>query len=162
VNEILNKLSSYNVFNYLLPGIVFSVIASEFIQWPFTQRNIIVELFLYYFVGLVISRFGSVVIDPIIKGIGLVRFENYKDYILAEKKDAKIEVLSEVNNTYRTFCSLLVLLLLLKGYLKVETRWPSIKPWNGTLLVVLLLILFSFSYRKQSNYISQRVKAAKE
>jgi hypothetical protein len=160
VNELLNKISSYNVFNYLLPGIVFTVVASELLHYPVAQRDIITELFLYYFVGLVISRFGSVIIEPLAKGIRLVRFAKYKDFVLAEKKEPKLELLSEVNNTYRTFCSLFVLLLLLKVYLRMETRFPSIRSWDGTILVILLLILFLYSFRKQTAYITQRIKAS--
>ena len=159
MNEWLSKLSSYNVFNYLLPGIVFAVLASEVTHYPIGQRDIITAAFLYYFVGLVVSRFGSLIVEPLLKSLSLVRFADYKEFVVAEKKDEKVGLLSEVNNTYRTFCSLFILLLLLKLYVKIQDRFPFLREWEGTVLAVLLLVLFLFSYRKQTSYITKRIKA---
>ena len=66
VNELVNKISSYNIFNYLLPGIVFATLADKMINYPIANHNILVAAFLYYFVGLVVSRFGSLVIEPLL------------------------------------------------------------------------------------------------
>lgn len=159
MKEILDKLSSYNLFNYLLPGIIFVVLASKVTHYSFIQQDIIVGAFLYYFVGLVISRLGSLIIEPLLKYLSFLRFANYKDFVSASKKDEKLELLSEVNNTYRTLCSLFILLLLLKLYEKIEGRFSILKEWDGIILVVLLLVTFLFSYRKQTSYITKRIKA---
>lgn len=159
MKEILSKLSSYNLFNYLLPGIVFVVLASKVSHYSFIQQDIVIGAFVYYFVGLVISRFGSLVIEPLLKRFSFVQFADYKDFVVASRKDEKIELLSEVNNTYRTLSSLFILLLLLRLYEKIEGRFPGLKDWQGFILVVLLLIIFSLSYRKQTSYISKRIKA---
>jgi hypothetical protein len=159
MNELLNKLSSYNVFNYLLPGIVFAVLAGEIIHYPIVQRDILTGAFLYYFVGLVVSRFGSLIIEPLLKALSFVKFADYRDFVAVSQKDAKLEVLSEVNNTYRTLASLFSLLLLLKLYVKLEGRFPWLKAWDATTLAVLLLVMFLFSYRKQTSYITNRIKA---
>jgi hypothetical protein len=159
MNELLSKLSSYNVFNYLLPGIVFAILAGEVIHYPIAQRDILTGAFLYYFVGLVVSRFGSLIIEPFLKAISFVKFADYKDFVAVSQKDPKLEVLSEVNNTYRTLASLFTLLLLLKLYVKVEDRCPVLREWSGTVLAVLLVILFLFSYRKQTSYVTKRIKA---
>ena len=158
MKELLDKLSSYNIFNYLLPGVVFAALTGDLIPYPVSERDILKSAFLYYFVGLVISRFGSLIIEPLMKRLSLVKFAAYKDFVAASKKDEKLEVLSEVNNTYRTFCSLFTLLLLLKLYMLVEERVPYLKEWNATILVVLLLVMFLFSYRKQTAYITKRIK----
>lgn len=68
-------------------------------------------------------------------------------------------MLSEVNNTYRTLASLFSLLLLLKLYVKLEGRFPSLKEWDATILTLLLLVMFLFSYRKQTSYITRRITA---
>ena len=158
MNELLNKLSSYNVFNYLLPGIVFAILAGEIIHFPIVQRDILTGAFLYYFVGLVISRFGSLIIEPLLKTLSFVKFAEYKDFVAVSQKDSKLEVLSEVNNTYRTLASLFSLLLLLKLYLKLEGKFPFLKGWDATILAALLLVVFLFSYRKQTAYITKRIK----
>jgi hypothetical protein len=129
------------------------------VHYPIAQRDIVTGAFLYYFVGLVVSRFGSLVLEPLLKRVSFVRFADYRDFIAASKKDPQIDVLSEANNTYRTLCSLFSLLLLLKLYVKVEGRFPLLRDWDATVLAVLLLVMFLFSYRKQTSYITRRIKA---
>lgn len=159
MKELLDKISSYNLFNYLLPGIIFAVLASDITHYPIVQRDIFTAPFMCYFVGLVVSRFGSLVIGPLLKRLSFVRFAPYSDFVVASQKDTQLQVLSEANNTYRTLCSLFTLLLLLKLYMRVEGRLPFLKEWHATTLVVLLLVMFLFSYRKQTSFITKRIKA---
>src|ERR1700693_3580349 len=98
MNELLTKLSSYNLFNYLLPGVLFAVVASEATPYQFVRKDIVTGLFLYYFLGLVVSRFGSLVIGPILKSLSFIKFADYKAFVAASKKDAQIEVLSDAYN----------------------------------------------------------------
>jgi hypothetical protein len=159
MKDILSKLSSYNLFNYLLPGVIFVVVASKFTHYSFVQQDIIIGPFLYYFIGLVISRFGSLTIEPFLRRLSFLKFADYKDFIAACKKDEKLELLSEVNNTYRTLCSLFALLILLKAYEGIEARFSALKDWSGIILVALLLVMFLFAYRKQTLYVINRIKA---
>lgn len=160
MKEILDKLSSYNLFNYLLPGIIFVVLVSKVTHYSFMQQDIIIGAFLYYFIGLVISRFGSLVIEPFLKWFSFLRFTDYKDFVSASKKDDKLELLSEVNNTYRTLSSLFILLFSLKLYEKIEGRFSILKEWSAIILMMLLLIIFLLSYIKQTSYITKRIKAS--
>ena len=52
-----------------------------------------------------------------------------------------------------------MLLLLLKLYVKVEAEFPGLKMWDATILIVLLLIMFLASYRKQTRYITERIES---
>lgn len=159
MNELLTKLSSYNLFNYLLPGVLFATIGGPIVHYQLIQKDIVSGLFVYYFLGLVVSRLGSLILEPLLRRFSFVRFANYSDFVAASKKDPQIEVLSEGNNTYRTLCSLFGLLLLLKLYETIEWRFPSLAPRRLMVIIVLLFILFLFSYRKQTSYITKRVKA---
>ena len=159
MNELLSKISSNNVFNYLLPGVVFAVLAGDIIHDPITKSDIITRVFFYYFVGLVVSRFGSLVIEPLLKAISFVKFVDYKEFVAVSQKDPKLDVLSEVNNTYRTLASLFTLLLMLDLCVKLEGKYPRLKEWDTTILSVLLLVMFLFSYRKQTAYITKRIKS---
>lgn len=158
MKELLDKISSYNVFNYLFPGILFAVISNEFTAYSFLQDNLIIGAFVYYFIGLVISRFGSLVIEPLLRKLSFLKFANYKDFVSASKKDAKIEVLLEINNMYRTLISMFVLIFLLKLYELIESSAPILKDWSTYILLALLLVMCLFSYRKQTNYITKRIK----
>ena len=116
MKDLLDKISSYNLFNYLLPGILFVCISKYFTDYNFIQDNDFIGAFLYYFIGMVISRFGSLFVEPILKRISFLKFADYESFIVASKKDEKIELFSEVNNTYRTITALFIILLLLKIY----------------------------------------------
>lgn len=159
MKELLDKVSSYNLFNYLLPGIIFAVLAGDLIYSPISKRDILIGAFLYYFVGLVVSRFGSLVIEPLVNLTSIVKINDYKDFVAASKKDEGVGLLSEVNNTYRTLCSLFALLLLLKLYARVEVMFPLLKELDATILWVLLLIMFLFAHRKQNQYLKKRIDA---
>ena len=116
MKDILDKISSYNLFNYLLPGILFVYISKYFTDFDFVQTDTLIGAFFYYFVGMIVSRFGSLFIEPILKKIGFLKFADYKNYVSASKLDSKIELFSEINNTYRTLISTMFLLGVLKFY----------------------------------------------
>lgn len=161
MKDLLEKLSSYNLFNYLFPGIVFVVILKGITSYSLLQENLIIGVFVYYFVGLVISRFGSLIIEPLLRKLTFLKFADYKEFVDASKKDEKIEILSEVNNMYRTLCAMFILLIILKFYEWMETNAPIIKDWSNWIVITLLLFMFLFSYRKQTQYITKRIKANK-
>jgi hypothetical protein len=162
MNELLTRLSSYNIFNYLLPGAVFAALSGPLAGVTLVQSDILMAAFYYYFVGLVISRFGSLVIEPILRRASFVKLAPYKDFVRAAASDPKIEVLSEVNNTYRTLMALFLLLLLLRGLRWVEDRVVELRSWNGVGIVVLLVVLFLFSYQKQTGYVRERVQQSED
>ena len=159
MKDILDKLTTYNIFNYLLPGTIFVYILKVFTGFDIAQTDTLIGGFLYYFVGMIISRCGSVFIEPFLRWTKFVKFEEYKNYIKASKIDTKIELLSEVNNSYRTIISMLTLLLIAKGYKSLIDKFQVIDEISMAIIVVLLFTLFIFSYRKQTNYITKRVKA---
>jgi len=161
MKDLLEKLSSYNIFNYLLPGIVFVVVADALTTFHFVQQDIVLGVFLYYFIGLIISRLGSIVIEPILKWSKFVKFAPYADFVSASKKDKSLEVLSEANNMYRTLCSLFVSLILLKIYERLSISFPIMGRWATEFLVVGMLALFCLSYRKQTQYITKRIQSTK-
>jgi hypothetical protein len=96
MKEIINKISSYNLFNVLLPGIIFIVFLEEFTQYSIIRDSIIINLFIFYFVGILISRFGSLLVEPLFKKIKLIKFSNYDDFvkyskIVEKNKTKKVE-----------------------------------------------------------------------
>ncbi len=159
MSELLDKISSYHLFNYLLPGVLFAVTGSKITHYSFLEKEVLVAAFLYYFIGLVVSRVGSLLIEPILERSKFVQFADYKRFCAASKKDPKIELLSEANNTYRTLCALFVSLLLLKAYEKVAQHVPWFESHGSLVLSIFLLLMFAFAYRKQTKYITKRIEA---
>lgn len=162
MDKILEKLSSYNIFNYLFPGAVFCVIADRYFTIPLLQDSIIEGLFLYYFVGLVISRFGSIAIEPLLMRLRIIQYSDYSDFVKASKADPKIEILSESNNMYRSLLSAVALLCLIIVTNKLVIDHPDFGDCVKYALLPALIVLFGFSYKKQTDYISKRVSANKD
>lgn len=161
MKDLLDKIGAYNIFNFLLPGVLFAVILESLTSYSITQENLAVGAFLYYFVGLVISRFGSVVVEPVLKKLYFVKFMPYADFVSASQNDPKIEILSQENNMYRTFTALFVLLLFAKTYELFARNYPLLNEQGPIIAVIVLMITFLFSYRKQTSYITDRIKVTK-
>ena len=159
MKEILDKLSSYNIFNNLMPGVLFVIFTKSLTDYNFIQSDILLGSFLYYFLGMVISRFGSVVYEPVLKKIKILKFKDYSSYVSASKKDVKIELLSEVNNAYRTINAMLFLIFAVKIYNLIATKFQLSDNFSTYFSSILIFILFLFSYTKQTKYINKRIEA---
>ena len=60
MDSLLNLLNEYELFNNIFPGIIFFYFSSLQNYIPnFDKIDIYEKLFLYYFIGLIISRIGS-------------------------------------------------------------------------------------------------------
>lgn len=161
MKTVIEKLSSYNIFNYLLPGVLFAGLGEQITSFSLIHENWIIGMFLYYMTGLIISRIGSLILEPLLKKTKFVRFADYKDYVEATKVDSKIEIFSEQNNMYRTLSSLLIVLVILKVFDELKYLWPFGDDANGFIILAIFLLVFLLSYRKQTQYVVQRVINAK-
>lgn len=171
MSELLSKLSTYNLFNYLLPGVIFTLALKRIWNWDVIPSDIASAIFLYYFIGLVISRVGSLFLEPYLKKKKFVVFADYDDYLKASVTDDEIKTLSEANNMYRTFSSLFICLLGVTVYqfvsrplvnfiyyiLNVEPSKYVYMAIDTGILVIMMTALFLFAYRKQTSYIRKRV-----
>jgi len=157
MKDLFDKISSYNIFNYLLPGVLFVVIARQYLGWNFVQNDPLTAGFVYYFIGLIISRFGSIVIEPILKKTKFLQYAEYTKYLSAVKTDDKIEILLEVNNTYRTLATLVFLLFVLRGYKFLELKFSISDEFTIYFTGCIVLIMFLFAHRKQTSFIKKRV-----
>lgn len=160
MNDLLKQISSYNLFNYLLPGAVFCILLNSFFNYPLIPENIFAAAFFYYFVGLTISRVGSIAIEPILKFLRIIESDDYADFVDASRYDSKIEILSESNNTYRTLIALPICALIFHFCQTVSHVLALSVPLQGTILLFSILGLYILAYRKQSKYVSTRVEVA--
>jgi hypothetical protein len=159
MTDVLARLSSYNIFNYLLPGIVFAITSNKLFGLSFAQGEIVVDLFIYYFIGLVISRVGSMIIEPVLARTGLVKRIEYEEFVAASRRDSKLELLSEANNTYRSLAAMILVLGLLRAYSIAENWVLWLREWRMGFLLGGSFVLFVLAYRKQSKYLVNRVRA---
>ncbi|MDK0764145.1 hypothetical protein P5E87_15380 [Clostridium perfringens] len=157
MESFLNQLTSYNILNNLLPGTIFCYILKYFLNIDLISSNLIGDLFFYYFCGMIISRIGSILIEPLLKKTKFVKFVDYKLFLKASKEDSKISILSETNNMYRTFIALFISILIVKIYNYYSNIYIVLKNYSDIIIIAALLILFLVSYKKQVNYIKDRV-----
>ncbi|HDL6888154.1 TPA: phosphohistidine phosphatase [Yersinia enterocolitica] len=154
MESFLEKISSYNIFNNLLPGAVFLFFFEKTIGYSIASDDVVKNIFLYYFTGLIIGRVGSIAIEPLLRKI--VKFAEYDRFLKAATIDPKIDVLSEANNMYRTLFTMSFLLLMISLILFFINRT------HGNVISICIYLfmcfLFIFSYVKQTNYIVMRVK----
>lgn len=128
MNEILNKLTSYNIFNFLFPGAVFCIIAEHINIMP-SPSDLAKQLLWYYFVGMVISRVGSVIVEPLLRLVKFIPKGDYSAFLRASEVDEKLEVMVEAMNTFRTMASAFLMLILgvllgsVSGYVGISVEW---------------------------------------
>jgi len=158
MNEILEKISSYNLFNYLMPGVLFLVIVESSTNYSLMNDNIVLTAFIAYFVGLIISRVGSLVVEKVLRKTNFLKFKSYKDFVAASQKDPKLEVLSEQNNSYRTIIAMLIMAGVTKAYGWLASKVVFFDEWKLGIVSTLILIMFLFAYKKQTKYISDRIE----
>ena len=116
MSDFLNKLSSYNLFNNLLPGILFVVLLNHFTQYRILQDNLLLSVFYYYFIGLTISRISSITIELFLKKVKFIAFRDYHLFVNANKKDSKLDVLVETNNKFRVILTMILLVIFSKVF----------------------------------------------
>jgi len=159
LKDLISKLSSYNLFTNLLPGILFVALLKELTDFSLIFDPLFLGLFLYYFIGIVINRIGSLVVEPILIKAKFLTFVDYPKFVKASKMDAKIEILSENNNICRSLVALCIILLLAIGYEWLMSKCAFIDTHSNIILIVLLFVIFLFSYRKQTKYVVKRCNA---
>lgn len=162
MDKVIDKLSAYNIFTNFFPGVIYCFLADKLFGIPLIQDNLVVAAFFYYFCGMVISRVSSVVLEPMLKKANFVEFVDHKRYVAALGKDEQIGVLLETSNAYRSVVALIVCVLATGGWVAAVTAFPSVEAHAHYLLLVCLLVLFLFAYRKQTQYIVARVELHKE
>ena len=159
MESVLEKLSSYNIFNNLLPGVMFVIFAKQFTNINLVQEDVFIAAFLYYFIGLIISRVGSLVLEPLLIKIGLIKYASYEKYVAISAKDPKLDILNETNNMFRTMATLFIFILGAKVYDQIISSYPKLESIQFYFWSISLFLLFLFSYWKQSKYITKRINS---
>ena len=155
--SLFGKISNYNILNNLIPGAILCVVFKYLVGYDFMNVGTLELVVIFYFAGMINSRVGSLILEPILKKIKWVTFRDHHSFVEAEQKDKKINSLVEVNNMYRSIISVAVMALLVKlYYVCVEQHWDfgNVSEW---VLLVAILVLFAFAYKKQTKYIVSRI-----
>lgn len=161
MGEAFNKITIYEFFNVLFPGVLLGAYSMELFGIEFYSNNnmvfqTIIVLCLAYFLGLVVSRLGSLLVEPIAKKTGLIRWN--EKYYRAEEKDSKLPTLLKDFNMYRSIISLAFLIFAITVFRCLFYESMQWQELIFRLMVsIAVLIIFLLSYRKQSILIERRV-----
>ena len=158
MKAILEKLSAYSIFSYLVVGLLFVALGERLTSFSLVQRSWVFGIVIYYFIGLVISRVGALIVKPLLERIGFIKEAPYEDYVEASRSDGKIDILSTQKNMFRTFCAMVMMLI----GLKIGEKVIGVLPWGADvydfIMLAGLFVLLVFSYRKQAQEVVRRVR----
>ena len=157
MEKFIDKLDEYNIFNYLFPGVIFTYLLKYYVGIDIFQENIIEMLFIYYFMGSIISRIGSIIVEPILIKCKFIQYAPYETYNKVCKDDKKISQFLVANNMYRTICSGASLLLFIKLFKEIIVMINISVNLTNTVLIILIMVLYLFAYKKQTKIIFERV-----
>ena len=158
MSSILGKLGSYQILTNILPGAFFVWMLRFLFDLAIPTENVVEDILTYYFVGLVLNRISSLVVQPILSHIRLIKYGSYSDFLLAEKVDPKIEILSETNNSFRSLLTCAIMLPVAFGLATLHSSWAWFSMHWKWFAILFLIALFFFAYRKQTKYICERIK----
>ena len=112
MEKIISSIPVYNLLTNLIPGTVLAALLKFCVEgcdiFSLTN-NIWILAVILYFLGIINSRISSLVFEPLIKMLKIVKFVPHKDFTDAELKDTsgKLTQLSRMNNEYRSYISVL-------------------------------------------------------
>lgn len=155
MEKIIEKLEIYQFINYIFPGVIFGTIFTKIIGENFLDNNIVIAIIEYYFIGLVLSRIGSVLIKPMLEKLKVVNFEQYEEFVKCGKKDDKVDLLQREANQYRTYIATFICLSVVEAYLCITNK----TFYEIILLFIALVIIFILSYKKQTDFVIKRINA---
>lgn len=115
-----------------------------------------------YFIGMVNSRLGSLILYPILKKTKFIQEAEYPDFVAAEKKDSKVTILSDINNVFRSFANVMLLLLCSLGIKNIDCISNYVEANINWIALISLFVLFLFSVRKQTSFVRKRVETNKK
>lgn len=157
LGKMIEKLSAYQIFNYLFPGIIFNYGIEQITSFKLVPEDMLYRLFVYYITGMILSRIGSTIIEPIYKKSCIVVYARYKDYLDALEHDQKLDILVMENNTFRTLLSTFIVMAIF--FLIDQIEWLHDKYDSFVAIIIylaLLVFLFSVAFRKQTAFIRSK------
>jgi hypothetical protein len=96
IKDLIDKLSSYNLFNYLFPGLVFVVILDKSTSLVhFSIELNIISITIIYFIGLIISRVWSLIIEEILLKTSVIGEIDTKLLFKVFESTTKLEIIHE-------------------------------------------------------------------
>lgn len=158
VKELLGKFTRYDWFTTLIPGVFCMAVGARLGILSFNSNSLLERFGMVFFLGLISSRIGASMIEPIFKIKRFKLWGKYEDYMTFRAKDEKgADMLVTNANWFRSLMGMVILLLAISSvnYVWGKVGWGAVsKRWVSLLG---LLILFGDSYRRQLGFMLGRI-----
>lgn len=155
LNELLGKISAYDLFNVLIPGALVTYFASQTPLGSFIDcSNWMALSVMSYVLGLIASRIGSLCIEPLVQNLKSTRKRDYSAFAYAQKNDPKVEQLLMISNMYRSMAGagVLLVIVLLASLLPESFRFEA-----AFVTLFAFTVLFVIAWVKQEWYVEKRI-----
>lgn len=141
---IINKISSYQIFNFIMPGACMLGVMKFLLGIDIKIDADIWWLMLAcYVVGMTLSRVGSIVIEGVCRLVKQVKPYDVRKYQKARKQDDFVNLMLSLVNTYRTLAAVCLMLAVV----------ALVRNLNlAGMVFASLSALFTVSYVKQYHY----------
>lgn len=152
LDDLLGKISAYDLFNVLIPGALVTYFVSQMPLGICIDCSNWLALFVAsYVLGLIASRIGSLCIEPLVRNLKPTRKRGYSAYAYAQKRDPKVEQLLMISNMYRSMAG--------AGVLLVIILFASLLPgtFRSAVALCAFVALFVISWIKQERYVEKRI-----
>ncbi len=156
MDKIIDKIDKYNIFTNLVPGYLFLIFNIYYFEIGIL--NIGEQIIISYFIGQTLSRLGSIIGQKLLFKFTKEKGESYDRYIIASKKDSKIEILMQERNMCRTFCVLFVVCIIEILLIKIISICSINDDIIIIALLIILLVIYAISFCKYNKYITDRVR----
>ena len=160
MEKIFDKIDSYNIITNIVPGAVLAGLLSLLHLCTVQVEGVVASVVLYYFLGVVADRIGSLLVEKILLAWHVVNYAPREEYLKAARKDTDIKKLLEANNMYRAFAGVFLIVVIVKAYqvcANFANLSTAVTEWIS---VIMLLLLFVCSFIKQTKSIVKRVTVA--
>ena len=72
VTKILEKISTYQILNYMIPGSILCLLLKYLVGYDFLTFSVVENIVVVYFIGMVNSRLSSLELKPFLKKIKII------------------------------------------------------------------------------------------
>lgn len=162
MENLINSISKYQLAINLIPGYIFAILLQRYAHIVLLEGDVLQDAFVSYFVGLVIGRVGSIVVDGLMKSFNKTyRFApRYYKKIMAEQIDHKIETLDRQCTIYRNCCAgcCCVIIGIIINCLFGDGSFLSSGKYIFIFFILTILLVKAMD--KQYNYVIKRIQIA--
>ena len=160
MESLLNLLVRFELFNNLFPEIIFVYFLKLYNYLLSTENLQLYEsLFIAYFLGLVFNKIGSIFLEPFFQKIKFFKISDYPNFLEGKKNNNRINTTILINNMYWSF----IIVFVFSFFLIFFKIFSNNNFYLREIIVLLFLIyIFSFSYRKQTYFIKRKLKKIEE